>query len=306
MRSVVPLAVVSAAIFALFLLFRPVVGAMGEPTVPDITGRADPFVADGATGLVPFTSMPSPKPAAVASTTKPSPGDAGKLGISNLDQVEQMILTLVNAERKKVQARDLIAEPTLLQIARGHSNDMMARNFFDHINPDGEAPGDRVATEHRQLIGGAGENIWSGSGMNVADQQKLASLIVSHWMSSSGHRENILRPEYTHIGIGVSVKDKDVRATQVFAVGRGFLDQAVPAQVATGARLNLSVTPVAGGQRPSGYDFLMPDKGITTGKDYPLGDGKVDVSPGVYKLRFHFDKPGGGYSIYDGPQIRVK
>ena len=73
MKSIVPLAVVSAILFALFILFRPVIGGMGDPTVPDITGRAEPFVPDGATGLAPFAGLPTPKPVVAASTTKPSP-----------------------------------------------------------------------------------------------------------------------------------------------------------------------------------------------------------------------------------------
>jgi len=304
-RSIVSLAVVSATVFALFMLFRPVIGGIGGATVPDITGRAEPFVPDGATWLAPFGSLPAPKPVVVASTTKPSPADAAKMGIANLDPVERMILDLVNAERTKVQARDLTAEPTLQQIARGHSNDMLARGFFEHVNPDGQAPGDRVAVAHRQLIGDAGENIWSGSGIDAADPKKLAELIKSKLMASSGHRENILKPEYTHIGIGISVKDKEVRATQVFTVTRGFLDQPLPAQVATGDTLNLTIKPFAGGQQPSGYDFLMPNEGTTTGKDYQIGNGKVDIGPGVYKLRFHFPRAG-RYSISDGPQIEVK
>jgi uncharacterized protein YkwD len=305
MKSIFPLAAVSAVLFALFMLFRPIVGGIGDPTVPDITGRAEPFVPDGATGMAPFANLPAPKPVIPASVTKPSAAQAAGMGITNPDQVEQMILDLVNAERRKAQAPDLTVEPTLQQIARGHSNDMLARGFFEHVNPDGQAPGDRVAIEHRQLIGGAGENIGSLAGMDVSDQKKLAEQIMNMWMKSSGHRENILKPEYTHIGIGVAVKDKEVRATQLFTATRGFLDQPVPAQVATGDTLNLSIRPFAGGQLPSEYDFLMPDKGTTTGKDYPIGEGKVEIGKGVYKLRFHFPKPG-GYTIYDGPLIQVK
>lgn len=304
MKSIFPLAIVSAALFALFMLFRPIIGGIGDPTAPDITGRAEPFVPDGASGLAPFASIPTPRPMPVASTTKPSPADAIKLGIVSLDRVEEALRDLVNEARKNAQLRELEIDPTLRQIARGHSNDMLARTFFDHVNPDGQSPPDRVAAEHRQLIGLTGENIWSSSGMDAANQEKLAKEIFKKWVASSGHRENILKQEYTHLGIGVSAKDKEVRATQLFVVARGLLDQPVPAQVAQGATLNLSVK--QGWQQPSGYDFLIPDKGITTGRDYAISDGKVDIGQGVYKLRFHFDKAAGGYSIYDGPQIQVK
>jgi hypothetical protein len=50
----------------------------------------------------------------------------------------------------------------------------------------------------------------------------------------------------------------------------------------------------------------MSDKGINTGKEYPVADGRIDVGRGVYKLRFYFPKSGGGYSIHDGPQLRIQ
>ena len=40
------------------------------------------------------------------------------------------------------------------------------------------------------------------------------------WMSSSGHRQNILCPEYTHLGVGVVAHGPEIRAAQLFATLR--------------------------------------------------------------------------------------
>ena len=44
----------------------------------------------------------------------------------------------------------------------------------------------------------------------------MARVIVDSWMTSPGHRANILNPHYTYLGVGVSALGKEVRATQNF------------------------------------------------------------------------------------------
>ena len=49
------------------------------------------------------------------------------------------------------------------------------------------------------------------------DIKTQARFIVDGWMTSPGHRRNILDPNYTHIGVGVAAREKNCYATQVFA-----------------------------------------------------------------------------------------
>ena len=42
------------------------------------------------------------------------------------------------------------------------------------------------------------------------DIKTQARMIVDGWMTSPGHRRNMLDPNYTHIGIGVAAKGKIV------------------------------------------------------------------------------------------------
>jgi len=310
MKPVLWLAAISCVLLAAFLWFRPIFSELGNPIRPNATGRASRPVPDGVTS--PTTNATGANKSA-GSTSVPPPGGPSLAGISHPEALERKILEFVNDERKKNGLSTLQPEGTLDTIARGHSDDMLARNFFEHVNPDGLAPSDRIAIQHRRLIGLTGENIWMSSGMNPSEIDKLANEIMygeKGWMNSPGHRANILRPEYTHLGVGIAVKDLEVRATQNFAAVRAYTQQPVPAQVSSGASLDLSSTPFNSGSAAERYDYWVSNRGINTGESYPVGDGTVKAVAGDYKLRFYFPKSVGdaaaSYSIYGGPQITVK
>jgi uncharacterized protein YkwD len=304
MKSIICLTVISCVLLALFLWFRPVIGGLGKPTAPDATGRAKHPGPDGVT---------SPSEASGKSATGSTSGSPSLAGISHPDALERKILELVNEERQKTGASPLQPESTLDSIARGHSDDMLARGFFDHLNPDGFSDYDRVAIHHRRLIGLSGENIWTGSGVNASDVNKLATEMMygdKGWMNSPGHRANILRPDYTHLGVGISVRGSEIRATQNFAMIRGYIEQPVPQQLSSGASLNLSSIPFNGGAAADRYEYWISSRGINTGESYPVTDNTVKAGAGVYKLRFYFPRsgsdPAASHTIYNGPQIEVK
>ena len=85
-------------------------------------------------------------------------------------------------------------EVSLAQVARAHSQDMIDRNFFDHINPDGDDPSDRVSAARDPL--GAGWRRTSPPGSAPRSRWWTA------WMNSPGHRANILNADFTSIGVG--------------------------------------------------------------------------------------------------------
>jgi uncharacterized protein YkwD len=291
-KLVTILAILSALLLAAFLSLRPRLGELGRPTIPDTTGRARRHIPDGT------VTDASPTPVAPEART-----DAGaREGIEHPEEIERLILELVNEKRRKAGGglKDLSKDDTLQGTARNQSDDMLVRNFFDHVNPDGLAAADRIALAHRQLVGLTGENIWMQSGYAPTEARKEAELIVKAWMDSPGHRENILNPEYTHLGVGVSIKGNEIRATQNFALVRALVNQPIPFKVKSGDVLHLGTTPGA-----EKYDFWLSSSGIRVGEGADIGDGTVRVSPGVYKLRFYF-ATSGGYAIFMGPQVEVK
>ncbi|SNS44808.1 Uncharacterized conserved protein YkwD, contains CAP (CSP/antigen 5/PR1) domain [Actinomadura meyerae] len=124
--------------------------------------------------------------------------------------VAAQVISLVNKERAKNGCRALTSNSKLTAAAQGHSADMARRGFFDHTNPDGKSPGDRITA--------AGYR-WSTYGENIAKGQPTAASVMQAWMNSSGHRANILNCSFREIGVGV-VKSGGPYWTQVFGAAR--------------------------------------------------------------------------------------
>lgn len=304
MKLIVILAFVAALFLALFLWLRPVIASMGTPAPPNVEGRASNPVADGTAGS---TVTQSP-PGSTVGPAVPRPGsaDAAQAGITHSDEIEGAILDLVNQERAKAGVNPLQVDNTLQVTARGHSDDMFLRGYFAHEDPDGLSSADRIAEAHRQLIGLTGENIWMGN-VDPSDQQKAAASIMNDWMHSSGHREAILKKTYTHLGVGVSIKGRDVKATQNFAAIVALTKQAVPMQVHAGQGLDLTAESVGVDQPPERFEFFSSDDGVAVGGTHAIAGASVpepkDVPAGTYKLRFIFPPHG---IAYWGPRVEVK
>ena len=77
--------------------------------------------------------------------------------------------------------------------SRKHSEDMMIKNYFDHINKENKSPFNRMEEE--------GIN-YKNAGENIAAGQSSAIYAHHAWMNSLGHRKNILG-DYKYIGVGV-------------------------------------------------------------------------------------------------------
>jgi len=304
MKLIITLAILSGLLLALFLWLRPVIGSRGTPTQPNVRGRASNPAPDGTLG----GAVIAGPPASTIGPAIPRPGaaDVARAGVTHADQMEGEILALVNQERAKVKAGSLQSDPTLQVTARGHSDDMFVRGFFGHDDPDGLSAADRIAKAHRQMIGLTGENIWMGVNLDLTDRKKVAAMIMNDWMRSLGHRTNILKQDYTHLGVGVAVKGRDVRATQNFAAVYALTNQAVPALVRDGQGLDLVAKPISASAAPDQFEFFASDKGLAVGGARAITGATVkNVPAGVYKLRFLFPRAG-GHVIYWGPWIEVK
>jgi uncharacterized protein YkwD len=140
-------------------------------------------------------------------------------GVRHLAMVEDLVFALTNQARRARGLAPLIKDDELRYVARAYSNDMLVRRFFDHTTPDGVSFDERLSGRYHHRVRIMGENIWFASGYSLGKVQKVAQEIVDDWMSSPGHRENILDPRFTHLGVGVSARHQSIRATQEF-VGR--------------------------------------------------------------------------------------
>lgn len=125
---------------------------------------------------------------------------------------ERRAFDLVNAERRAAGEGALIWDAELCLMARMHSENMARQGFFSHTEPDG--------ADMKMRARALGIRGWSVMGENIAYNQGFddpVAFAVAHWMQSAGHRENIVRAEFTRSGLGVAqAADGRVFFTQVF------------------------------------------------------------------------------------------
>jgi uncharacterized protein YkwD len=167
--------------------------------------------------LLPYQRQPYP----VQQYPPPSSWGPRAPAPAHLQDVEEWIFYFTNEIRQRSGLHPLAKEGTLSAIAQAYSNDMLRRGFFSHTNPEGLSVKDRLSPYFSGSIDSMGENIWEGSNLSVANSEALARYIMNSWMSSSGHRENILDADYTYLGVGVTAAGREIRATQDFANFQG-------------------------------------------------------------------------------------
>lgn len=136
--------------------------------------------------------------------------DKKEAGKFELTKDEQALLDLLNKERGKKELPPLRPNPLLFKVARGHSANMARQEKLEH-ELDGKTPGQRVLAAGYDY-GRATENI------AMADGPVPLSRIVSDWMKSGTHRDNLLDSKIVETGLGIDKNAKgEIYYTQVFA-----------------------------------------------------------------------------------------
>ena len=174
---------------------------MGPATTPSrvLLGRILPAIL----ALLLATSGLAFLPGRVAAWT---PGDYNAASESDL-------VALTNQARAAAGLPALKVNATLRGIARWRSKDMIDRDYFSHSIPGG---GDVFAEMTRQgyCYDLAGENI----GWNTYPDAEATAAIQEMFMGSPSHRENLLGPAWSVIGIGAYSGDGDKKMwTVLFA-----------------------------------------------------------------------------------------
>ncbi len=106
------------------------------------------------------------------------------------------VITITNEQRNENSSLPALKENSLLdKAAQAKLKDMFAKQYFEHISPSGLGPSDLAKNVGYGYIM-IGENLALG---NFKDDRAL----VTAWMNSPGHRENILNSKYLDIGVAV-------------------------------------------------------------------------------------------------------
>ncbi|MGH2968362.1 MAG: CAP domain-containing protein [Solirubrobacteraceae bacterium] len=120
---------------------------------------------------------------------------------ANEPEVRAAILCLHNEIRAERGLPALRENARLRRAAVGHSRDMVGSRFFEHTTPAGVTMAQRIMAARyasRDAGWSLGENLAWGTGSLATPRS-----IVRAWMSSPGHRANIVKRAYREIGIGV-------------------------------------------------------------------------------------------------------
>lgn len=136
------------------------------------------------------------------------PDISKKYSVTVQDSAESKILELMNAKRTEAGLQPLSLDTTLQSVARYKSDHMIQNGYFSHTNPDG--------TQWSNWLQKIGYK-YNTTAENIAYNTNDPVELFNQWWNSSGHRENMMNPSYTKVGIGVLYGNGKYMGTQTFA-----------------------------------------------------------------------------------------
>ena len=137
---------------------------------------------------------------------------AKDLDKTTLENYKIQVIDLVNQERKKYGLNELKIFDVMMDGAQIRAKEQMITS--GHTRPDGR--------DFMSVINEIGFKL-KGSyliGENVAQGQETPKEVVSAWLSSPGHRANILNKDYEYIGVGTYMEDGKIYWAQIFYRGK--------------------------------------------------------------------------------------
>ncbi len=154
---------------------------------------------------------------------------------TGIEEVEAEILRLTNDARARQRLPALSLDARLRAAARQHSQEMGNKNYFEHNSPEENwhSPAQRcyLAGFWGQLTGENIAAIQIAGIMTPACEQfptplAVAQRLVENWLNSPPHRKNIMDKDYKLLGVGVTLKDDQVLATQEFGKELATIEKA--------------------------------------------------------------------------------
>lgn len=144
--------------------------------------------------------------------------------------ISAVLVDLANDDRSELALPELTTNPLLTAAAQAKADDMAAKSYFSHSTPEGYDSWHwfkQVGYDYRF----AGENL----AVNFSDSADVEAA----WMASPTHRDNIISPRYTEIGIATAVGMYQGRETvfvvQMFGMPKGVAaatPSVTPAEIA--------------------------------------------------------------------------
>jgi uncharacterized protein YkwD len=194
-------------------------------------------MGDGKTGPVIVSNVPL----YVGVPEQVARGMAG--AVVDPEQAEARMLVLLNEARRAAGIASVVPDAELRQIAAGHTEDMVDHHFFSHVSPTTGRPEDR-AKRSGVLVSLFGENI----ALSMTPEAAHEGL-----MGSPGHRANMLRADFTHVGIAAENSDSGLVVTMAF-----------------GRRPGAASLPASAAQVEAAVVALRTSKGVAVAESDPV------------------------------------
>ncbi|ALX50502.1 hypothetical protein AOX59_01360 [Lentibacillus amyloliquefaciens] len=107
---------------------------------------------------------------------------------------EQQIFHITNVMRSQHGKSGLEWDENVSDVAYLHSEDMAQNSYFSHYAENGDGLKERL--EAKNIF-------YQSAGENIAAQYPDAQAALHGWLNSKGHREALLKEDFTHLGAGV-------------------------------------------------------------------------------------------------------
>lgn len=148
-------------------------------------------------------------------TTEPAAPVSTAACTTELTSILEGLLAETNLVRSNHDAPPLRLSLKLGEAAQDHAEDMVARDYFAHTSPDGASTISSRIDEVNYDFSAAGENL--AAGFNSPQE------VVTAWLNSPSHRENLLDPDFVDVGFGLfldPVSDTEFDSYWVQNLGR--------------------------------------------------------------------------------------
>lgn len=121
----------------------------------------------------------------------------------------ETLMQQINAERRARNLTTLVFHNSLFNAALSKSQDMIDRDYFAHIDPDGNYVWGKITA--------AGYGPYRILGENLAIDFATSEGMVKAWIDSPTHRANLLHPQFVHQGLAALYGDYQGRYTNLTA-----------------------------------------------------------------------------------------
>jgi len=182
------------------------------------------------------------------------------------------ILTITNQARVALNLQAFKWNDKLASAAAAKAQDMLDKQYFSHISPAGVTPWYWI-----KKFG----YVYKYSAENLAVHYTSAENVQNAWLASPAHKQNIINPKFTDIGIGVAIGNFE-NSPSIFVVqmfGKPLNDGQTPTTTSalTAVTSKVSIATAAQAKRTIALTTTSENKAKVLGAESEIPDQNVQT-----------------------------